>query len=285
MDFYKGTIPIIDDTPEGRAYAMPGKIDGNLVGYGYVPRDYNVDPLEMFDDPTGLVLIPESEYDARFDEQEALGSSMEHIYLSGPGGTPAFVNLDQDGDGYCWSYSTGTQLMLTRLAQNQPPIRLNPHSTAAIIKNGRDEGGWCGLSAKFVRDHGMAPEGTGPGEWPLHSRSLRNDTPEMRASMARFKSTEEWVDLAKSLYDQNLTMRQLQSVLFANQTSSVDFNWWSHSVCAVRWVRIERGSWGLLILNSWRGWGRHGLGVLRGNQARCDGAVSIRSVTVFGRGV
>jgi len=47
-------------------------------------------------------------------------------------------------------------------------------------------------------------------------------------------------------------------------------------VCQVRWVRIERGSWGPLILNSWKGWGRHGLAVLRGRQAVADGAIAIR---------
>lgn len=627
MDFYKSTagqkIPVVDtDTPEGRAYAMPVKVKNKSVGYGYVPRDYNVYPEEMFDHPDSMFTIPESEWDARFDEQEQLKSSLEHLYLSGPGGTPVFVNLDQDGDGYCatadtevltedgwtmwpdydwdkcpllatvnpitqfmeyqaplakhvynyngpmvystnrrvdfgmtpnhrmlvrkwdesrrtlsddysfqlagnlgwyvglmpapqgclgtelveleieddrrydgddllallslvisdgyaggsdktrnwvsfccfnenrypkvaamaqrvgfretskgiwtrydagalanwirthcysanlsyraenkkiptlvkvasqrqiklfldfygdkdhgkdygcfyssskrliddlqelhlkigkrssvhetgprqsviksggnegktinsktcyslyvakedrlcldrkkhierdnynglvycatvpngtlitrrngtvlisgncWIYSNGSAMMLCRLIQNQPLVRLNPHSAGAIIKGGRDEGGWCGLGARFVMANGMAPEGTGPDKWPLHSRSLSNDTPAMRASMARYKMGECFMDLTKRDYDHTLTRLQLATSGFMSIPCPSDFNWWSHSVCQIRWVRIEAGSWGPLILNSWKGWGRHGLGVLRGSQATANGALAYRT--------
>lgn len=278
MDFYKGVIPIIDtDTPEGRDYAMPNKINGDVVTYGYVSRDYNVYPEEMFDSPDAMTNIPESEWDARFDEQEALKCSLEHLYLSGPNGGPIFVNLDQNGDGYCWIYSNGHAVMICRVVQGQPLVRLNPHSTGAIIKGGRDEGGWCGLGARFVGDIGMAPEGTGPGKWPLHSRSLSNDTPATRAEMKKFRSAEVFMDLTKRDYDHKLTRANLATCGLTNIPAPSDFNWWSHSVCQIRWVRIERGSWGPLILNSWKGWGRHGLGVLRGSQATANGAIAYRT--------
>lgn len=272
MDYYKGVIPIINtDTPAGHSMLYPGR-----VSYGAVPRDLATDPPEMFDPPSGMTIIPESDWDAIYDEQEAQQSSAEHLYLRGQGGGPAFVNLDQDGHGYCWAYSTGHALMLARLLANQPLIRLNPHSTAAIIKRGADQGGWCGLSAKFAREHGMAPEGTGTGEWPLHSRNTRLDTPEMRTSMARFKSTEEWVDLGRDVYDVAMSRAQYATALMCRQPSPSDYNFWGHSVCAIRWVRISRGNWGTLILNSWKGWGRHGLGVLEGGKAVPNSMLSIR---------
>ena len=278
MDFYHGNIPIIDDTPEAMAYAMPYKIDGHKIGYGYVPRDYSVNLLEMFASPDAMPIYEESEWDAIFDEQEATHSSLEHLYLSGPGGTPIFENLDQNGDPYCWAYSEGHAIMMVRARMNAPFIRINPHATGAIIKGGRAEGGWCGLSAKFAREHGYAVEGNGPGQWPLHSRNLKYDTPELRANMALHKVTEEYVDLAKAVYDQNLTKKQFASALFNLNPCPADFMWQAHSVCAIRWVRIERGSWGPLILNSWKGWGRHGLGVYRGSQGIPDGALALCSM-------
>jgi hypothetical protein len=270
-EFYHGNIPVIDTEQPETNLVRPK--DAN---FGLVPRDYSVDPESMFSPPGDMVLIPESEWDARFDEQEKQQSSLEHIYLSGPNGTPAFTNLDQNGNGYCWSYSTGQSIMLDRLRRNLPVIRLNPHATAAIIKGGRDEGGWCGQSAKFGREVGYAVEGTGPGQWPLHSRDLRYDTPQLRAEMAKCKIEEEWVDLTRREYDQNLTMAQVATCGFLNIPGPGDYNWWGHSVCRVRWVRLEPGAWGQLILNSWKGWGRHGLGVLRGNKAVCNGALAIR---------
>lgn len=272
MDFYHGTIPILDEARAAdRDHLFPK--DGS---FGHVPRDYEEDPQSMFASPTEIELVPTSEDDARYDEQEATKSSLEHIYLSGPNGEPAFVNLDQNGNGYCWAYSTGTAIMLDRLKQNLPPLRLNPHGPAAIIKGGRDEGGWCGLSAKWARENGYPVEGTGPGQWPLHSRNLKYDTPECRAEMAKHKVLEDWCDLSRQVYDQNLTERQLATCGFNNIPAPSDFNWWSHSVCQVRWVRIERGNWGPLILNSWKGWGRYGLAVLQGSKRTANGALAFR---------
>lgn len=271
-DFYKATIPIFDpDVPVDFSALNP---DG--VSYGYVERDYAQYPQEMFQSPSEMDIIPESEWDAWYDMQEEKQSSLEHIFLQD--GQPAFVNLDQNGHGYCWAYSGGHATMMRRLASGQPLVRLNPHSVAAIIKRGRDEGGWCGLAAQFIREHGIAEEGTGPGQWPLHSRTLANDTAACRASMAKYKTLESWVDLTRSVYDQNLTRAQLASCLFKNDPCQTDFNWWGHSVCGIRWVRVERGSWGLLILNSWKGWGRFGLAVLRGSKAIPNGSLAIRSV-------
>lgn len=272
MDYYRGNIPIIDDTPEGRAYAFPGKIDGVTVGHGYVPRDYNVYPEEMFAAPSELQLIPESEYDARYDEQESQQSSLEHVYLRG--GQPAFVNLDQNGDGHCWAYSTGQSAMIERLSRAGSTPRLNPHSVATCLR--QFQGGWCGMSAKFYREVGCALEGTGPNEWPLHSNNTSLDTPAMREAMKANRILEDYVDLTRPVYSQNLTMPALATLGFLNIPCPTDYNWWSHSVCRIRWVRIEAGSWGALILNSWKGWGRFGLGVLRGSQATANGAVATR---------
>jgi hypothetical protein len=271
---YKG-IPIIEtDGPETNLSRPAG------VTYGLVPRDYEQYPEAMFSPPSEMVLIPESEWDARYDEQEATQSSLEHIYLSGPNGAPAFKNLDQNGDGYCWNYSVGHSMMMDRLRRNLPMVRFNPHAGAAIIKRGLDEGGWCGEGAKFATEHGMAIEGKGPGQFPLHSRNLRLVTPELRAEMAAFKIEEDWVDLTRQVWNRNLTMAQVATCGFNNIPGPRDYNWWGHSVCGLRWVRIERGSWGQLILNSWLGWGRHGLGVLRGSKAICNCGLGIRSTSV-----
>ena len=271
MDFYKGNIPIIytDGATDDRLYPKDAT-------FGLVPRDYKTDPVSMFAPPSEIDLIQPSDYDAYYDEQEAQQSSLEHIYLSGPNNGPRFVNLDQNGNGYCWAYSTGQSMMIDRLRRNLPLIRFNPHATAAIIKKGADQGGWCGLSAAFGREYGYAEEGNGPGQWPLHSRNLKYDTPELRANMLKYRIEEEWTDLTKPAYDQNLTMAQVATCGFNNIPGPRDYNWWGHSVCGLRWVRVERGSWGQLILNSWKNWGRFGLSVLVGNKAVCNGGLAIR---------
>ncbi len=267
MEYYKSDIPIIN-VDEHKA-EVTDMLYPKQAAFGHDPAQI---VTEMHAAPSDMKIIPQADWDGWYDEQEAKQSSLEHLFLSGPGGAPAFVNLDQNGHGYCWAYSVGSAIMLNRVASHQPMVRLNPHAVAAIIKGGRDEGGWCGLSAKFAREHGYPSAEF----WPGHSRSLSNDTPAMRQNAALHKVTEDWVDLTRNVYDQNLSVPQLVTALIQCHAGPVDFNWWAHSVCAVRWVRIERGSWGLLILNSWLGWGRHGLGVLRGQQAIPNGALTIR---------
>ena len=265
--------PSISDDPASMAIAYP-----HGTFRGGIPRDYMVQPKDMFASPSGMPLIPESEWRDRFEEQEKEKSSLEHLYLGESLQSPKFVNLDQNGNGYCWAYSTGHAIMFDRLRSNQPMVRLNPHATAAIIKSGRDEGGWSGLSAKFARETGYALEGTGPGQWPLHSRNLKFDTPELRAEMGKYKVTEEWVDLALAPYDQNLTFAQLATCLLLNIPCQVDYNWWSHAICAIRLVWANN-AWAVMIINSWKGWGRFGLGLLEGSRKVPDGSLATRSTT------
>jgi hypothetical protein len=277
MEYWNG-FPLIDDgTPDGDLFDVLDA-DGQATTRGCVPRDYTVQPLDFFAPPRDMAVIPRSEWDARIDQQEQTQSSLEHLYLRGANNGPQFVNLDQNGNGYCWAYSVGHCIMLARLRDNQPLIRLNPHGPAAIIKRGADQGGWCGLSAQFAREHGYPVEGTGAGQWPLHSRDLRRDTPELRAAMRNYVVTEDWVDLMRPVYSQNLTMDQIATCLLCNQPCALDFSWWGHSVCGVRKVKVEAGSYGTLILNSWKGWGRHGLGILRGEREKPMGAVCMRVV-------
>lgn len=406
---WNGYPLINDESPMDDLVGAIGP-DGAERMRGCVPRDYSVQPAETFAPPSDIQVIPESEWADRIKEQDEQKSSLEHIYLSGPGGAARFVNLDQNGNGFClrkgarvlmangtlrrieevrhgdevishkyrrqrvirptsrlydgpmrsvtvgersltvtsehefydpradtwvtacdlepgstvlhnaqrrdlpegsltdshtsgaeevhclevagdhsfiaegfavhncWAYSTGHCTMLARLRDNMPMVRLNPHSVASIIKGGRDEGGWCGLSAKFLRENGIAPEGDGPGEWPLFSRRISLDTPAMRTSMARFKTTEDWVDLTQPVYDQTLSRGQIGTALLSNQPTALDFAWWGHSVCGVRVVQVEPGSFGWLILNSWKGWGRSGLGVIQGSKMGVMGAVSLRVI-------
>lgn len=272
-DLYKGCVPIIDTEGPATDFSHPYGMT-----FTCVPRDYAVQPASMFAQPDEMEQIPESEWDARYDEQEATKSSLEHLYLGPDLKSPAFVNLDQGQDGDCWAYSTGHALMLDRLKRGLPLVRLNPHGVAAML-NRPGTGGWCGLSGEFATAHGYPEEGTGPGQWPHWSHNKKYDTPELRAAMAKYRVTENWMDARQSAWDRNLTTRQQATNGFNNNPAPSDFNWWGHSVLQIRWVRIEKGSWGPLILNSWKGWGRFGLAVLQGRKATCDGGLAVRSTT------
>lgn len=241
-------------------------VDGEIKGHGYVPRDYATYPPEMFDPPRDLQLIPRSEWSARLKEQERLKARLSDLRGD-------MASLDQNGRGYCWSHSTTSAVMLLRAINNQPYIRLSAYAIACKIKNFRDEGGWCGLSAKFWKEQGCPSAQF----WPEKSTSRSNDNPTTWANAAKHKITEDWVDLTRDVYDQNLTFDQVATCLLSGIPCAVDFNWWSHSVCALDLVEVESGSFGLRIWNSWGdNWEDRGMGILRGSKAIPDGAVALR---------
>lgn len=243
-------------------------------GTGFDPSQVvpNYFPVGFGDHPDQMKVIPRNEWDARIKEQEDLKSSLWHLRQTAANGSQ-MPTLDQNGQGYCWMYSTTRCVMYLRAKMNQPYKRLSAHAGACKVKNFKDEGGWCGLSAQFLREHGIPSV----DEWPEKSMSRANDKPEVWAAAAGNKVTEDWVDVGKAVYDQNLTFDQVATCLLLNIPCAVDFDWWGHSVCATQLVRVEAGSYGLRIDNSWTdNWGDKGTSVLQGQKSIPVGAVALR---------
>ena len=249
---------------------------------GAVPRDFAAQPADTFAAmPAEMPLIPRSEWSARCREQAERRARLSDVRNAGDGGRP-IPSLDQNyGDGvrwgYCWAHSVVHTAMLARAVANQPYVPLSAFSVAATIKKGANQGGWCGLAAQFCRDRGIASQ----AKWPQKDDRYRvYDRPDVWEDAARHKVTEDWVDLTRNLWEQNLTFDQLATCLLSGVPCAVDFNWWGHSVCALDLVEVEAGSFGIRIWNSWAdSWGENGTGVLRGSRAIPDGAVATRCTT------
>jgi len=174
----------------------------------------------------------------------------------------------------CWAYSTTMATMLVRARANLPYVRLSAHAVGCKVKNFRDEGGWCGLSAQFLREKGVPSV----EKWPEKSMSRQYDNEATWLDAARYKTTEDWVDLTRRVYDQNLTFAQVVTCLLNNIPCALDFNWWGHSVCGIRAVNVG-GEVCIKIINSWTDqWGENGMGVLKGSKKIPNGAVAIRVV-------
>lgn len=239
------------------------------MGRGLVERNFNTDPPEMFQPPSEMELIPKSEWSARIKEQEANKSRLSDILLR-----TGIPSMDQGPNGYCWGHSTVGAVQIIRAVNNLPYVPLSAYAVCAIIKRGKNEGGWCGLSAKFLREVGVPSQAL----WPQGSRDLSLDTPEMRADAAKHRVIEDWVDLARPAYDQSLTFAQVATCLLNGVPCALDFNFWAHSVAGCDLVEVEPGSFGIRIRNSWGDtWGDKGFGILRGSKALPDGAVAIRT--------
>lgn len=252
---WEGKVPIIRRSLDEGWLGNPEPVRG-----GCEERDYDVDPVEMNDAPSAMQVITDpQEQIERCKENHANKTSFFHMFFRGD--VPAFKLLNQNGHGYCWAYSTGHCVMFDRLKQNLPLIRINPHATAAIIKGGADQGGWSGLSYKFGAANGWAVEGTGPGEWPLHSRNLKYDTPELRANMAQHKIAEGWYDFGKKEWNQTLANNQIITSTLQNNCVGGDWNRFSHAMSLPDLALVD-GRLHPMVFNSWANWGYYGWGIL-----------------------
>ena len=251
-------------------------VNGERVSRGAIPRDYSIQGYQSspMSYAVNIPLIPRSEWSDRIKEMEKTKSRISDIRRTALNGShiPA---LDQNGQGYCWAYSTGASILLTRAVMNQPYVRISPHAVACKIKGFRDQGGWGALSMEFAVKYGFPSEEF----WPQKSMSRQNDNDKTWENARLHQVTEGWWDLDQQAYDRNLAFDQVMTLLLSRIPVVLDYNWWGHSVCGMDPVEVEKGSFGIRILNSWTdNWGDKGEGVLQGSKAIPNGAVAPRVV-------
>lgn len=291
-DLSKDFIINQGDRPDGM---RSSEIDHSLpppgMSKGYVERDLRKNPVGSLEGAVGstefnkeVPLIPFDEFPERIREQEEKKTRLSDIRMIGNNGSP-IPSLDQNGQGFCWTYSPAHGIMLKRAAMGLPYIRLSGHSLANKLTKFQDRGGWCGWSTSEATKHGYVPVSM----WPEKSMNRRYDTAEAWAMAQNFRITEGFLDMDQRVYDMSLTFQQIASCVLSGIPCPVDFDWWSHSILGMDVVYVtdkfpvtDVRCYGLRIWNSWRdSWGRMGTGVILGRKAVPMGATAIRNVTYY----
>lgn len=240
-------------------------IDGEKKLCRTKPRDYKRNPVGSFAfaAPFDLPLIDEGEWEKRLEQLTKAEARCSDLRMRGNKGKP-IPSRDQNGKGYCWGHSGVSTCLVTRARQKQPYADLSAFSICCVIKNFKNQGGFGTQGIEYMAEHGCATS----DDWPQKSmdKSHNNDKTWERAK--RYKITE-WMDLKPR------NKKQLVTCLLNSIPVVVDFNWWSHSVCALDLVSVD--PFRILIWNSWSdGWGNQGMGILEGNKAVPDGHIAPR---------
>jgi len=246
---------------------------------GTIPRDLTVQPLKMA--AVAFPLIPMEEWPERIAEMEAKKANMHWIRRTGNNGGNMPVK-DQNGQGFCWAYSTARCAELLRAKANQPYEPLSAHSVACKIYNFADRGAWGALSQEFIVKNGIVPERL----WPAKSMNRQYDNTANWAEALKYRISENWADAAAEVWDRNLSIQQIGTQLLLNNPGSFDYNWWGHSVCGHTLCDVhpdrssrDQSRYGAEIDNSWKpSWGDDGSAVLADSKAWPDGCTFNLSV-------
>lgn len=242
---------------------------------GLKPRDFRKRPQgcvstipaaadRVFD----LPLATDEQIEVAIKKQAEEQSSAKDVFVRNE-----MEALDQDGQGYCWGYSTTSGIMLSRPIAGLPYVRLSGHMIGCLVKGYRDQGGYNLQSVEFAQKHGVASTAF----WKEKSMAKANDTPAMREDAKKYMIVE-----AMDLDDRGDRLkRQLATCLINNIIVATDYNWWRHSVLAAllkKWGPNGRDMT-TEILNSWnKTWSDRGWGELTGSRAIPNGAIAIRVV-------
>lgn len=183
----------------------------------------------------GFPLIDKSNWDAAIDEQIALLARVSDCI-----DFPAF---DQDGLPTCWAICTAQCYSIKRRCVGLPHRQMSGCSLAVPISGGH-RGGYEGNSMRMAIEDGIAAT----DYWPENNTSNSlNSKPEVTADRLLHKVLM-FLDMDGDQQWATACLRKLPGV-FA-------YNWMSHCMTMCDFVRIEAGSYGYRVRNSWRDdWG------------------------------
>lgn len=279
---------VIDDS-NFQVAARPVDSDGIEYGKGLVERDYSTHPVGYCDGSTTfgalndeLPLIPWEAMPDLIADKVRNKTQLSDIRNIGNNGDP-IPSLDQNGQGYCWAYSTTSAIMLLRAAAGMPHVRLSGHSIGCVVKGFRDQGGWGALSLDFAMKNGVQPTSL----WPEKSMKRDFNTEANWKEAQKYRVVEGFIDLDEPVYSRDLSLQQRFTCLLCNIPVIGDRSWWSHSTCDVDLIDDNPSlkpdnplRYAVRTWNSWRdSWGNNGMGVIRGNKVAASG-VAPRAVVL-----
>jgi hypothetical protein len=204
-------------------------------------------------------LIPESDWEPRWNEQVRTNSTLEHLIKR-----HGVQIKNQKRTNYCWIFGPTYAAEVVRALSGQSYLSLSPASGGAQIKNYRNSGGWGIEAIKWIAERGLVPSQF----WPDTAIDRAHATAENRERAMGFRSTE-WYGFP------DRDVRYVVSAILRRLPVPVGYSWWGHEVCSIG-LAFSGGSLARLrIANSWDvTWGEQGYGWVEGRRMTPDDAVS-----------
>ncbi len=258
--------PVADDQQNYQHLIQPwsSSDDGTMQSLsGYIPRDYEAEPLGA---GVGAKLLPQALLDQypdekvwkeRFEELERnkqdIPSILERAFAAGQ-----WLGLNQAPTNFCWCYAVVHAVMIVRLQEGEPFVRLSPYSVACIVKDFRNIGGWGTQALAQIVKEGVADEQFWPQERPgmtssqrsaANMNAIRNGRQYLANSRANaaLKKCTEFYDLPSRSWAHKM------ACLCVPLPVASGFNRIGHERCTIAGVVTSSGGTGAVDLDSYTG--------------------------------
>ena len=247
----KTPVPEVRPRPLKYRYASPGALEIGL------------EPVEAAPD----VLIPQSEWRERLEEAWEMESlPIHHMYDTW---RPKGTRYNQDGLGYCWTWSGTGCMMTTRALESKDTVLLAPVSMGYLV-GWANRGNYLASFVNGAREDGICPVPEGETFNMLNRSS---------SYWSQYDDLRQQYQLAKT-WDTNRSdmTRQCISILYYGRSLYIAYNWWGHALELVG-IRYNGNTMEWLISNSHN---EDDVIVLTGSRAIPDEAIAFVSTRLRG---
>ena len=203
--------------------------------YGLIPVEDKVDLIEWAD-------LKEVLSDAH--EKQIL--PLYHQYNSW---APPGFKYNQDGIGYCWTWSGTAAMMDTRAAEDKDAELLSPVSMGYLV-GWRDRGNYLEDYIQGARTHGVAPISHVDGNINSTNRNPRTYKDGWEEEAKKYRLDEIWDTDTRS--GDRTTILHCATILATARPIYIAYNWWGHALelVGIRWDEAKQNNVVWQIRNS-----------------------------------
>jgi len=203
--------------PRRTIYGTPAAVDAGLY------------PMDAIPD---VLLQPDQYEDALQFAHDQQTLPIYHMHKTW---RPPGTKYNQDGIGYCWTWSGTGCLMTTRAMEDKDTVILSPVSMGYLV-NWADRGNYLESFIQGAREDGVYPG-------PLNSLDRNRNSWPFDDKRKLYRLDKVW-DTNKSSMKQHCI-----SGLTYGRSGYIAYNWWGHALELVG-LRIVNGEWQWDISNS-----------------------------------
>lgn len=207
--------------------------------------------LQLF--PANL-LVPQSEWQARIQEQEERKSRLSDLILM-----EKLPPKDQGQTSQCWINAGCHCIEINRMQQNQETVILSPSSVGGPLKNWSDPGGYGKEGLDGISLMGLCPVDL----WPANAIQSKYNTAANRTKALLYRNISGW-NFPDCLQTEMVSASLIGFALAGG------YNNISHEITMIEPVWLD-GALAWRIRNSWgRGYGYEGFAIFTDQELQPD---------------